>query len=140
MWKHLHLAGILFVGRTGAAWSLGELNDTRAIRPLIQALKDEDYMVRVEAEMALGDLNAVDPLILALKDEDGTVRQGAAFTLANLKDPRAIEPLIQALKDENSYVRSAAADALTKLGMAGSIGVGAGVYRLIPTLNSMCNM
>ena len=46
------------------------LGDTRMrLEPLIEALKDEEYCVRVDAVMALGKLNdtrAVGPLIQAL--------------------------------------------------------------------------
>jgi HEAT repeat protein len=74
--------------REAAAVALKELNDTRAIWPLIQALTDEDSYVRKNASIALGHLG----------------------------DTRAVEPLIQALKDEDSTVRWYAAEALTKLG------------------------
>jgi HEAT repeat protein len=42
--------------REAAAWSLGYLNDTRAVEPLIQALKDEDSTVRWYAAEALTKL------------------------------------------------------------------------------------
>ncbi|MFZ2473032.1 MAG: HEAT repeat domain-containing protein, partial [Methanothrix sp.] len=54
--------------RETAASALKELNDTRAVEPLILALKDEDTDVRsgaAEALGKLGDTRAVEPLILA---------------------------------------------------------------------------
>jgi HEAT repeat protein len=61
-----------------AADALGEIKDTRAVGPLIQALKDNDSFVRMSAAGALGDINdtrAVEPLIHALTDDNsGSVR------------------------------------------------------------------
>jgi hypothetical protein len=71
-----------------AAWTLGEINDVRAVEPLIQSLKDDDWTVRANAAISLGRIN----------------------------DTRAVEPLILALEDENENVRSEAKTALTKLG------------------------
>ena len=71
-----------------AAEVLGKFNDTRAVGPLIQALKDEDSMVRWDAVDALGNLNdtrAVKPLIQALKDEDSEIREKATETLIKLR-------------------------------------------------------
>lgn len=48
-----------------AASALGELKDTRAVGPLIQALDDENALVQDDAAEALGKLNdtrAVGPL------------------------------------------------------------------------------
>ena len=73
--------------REAAVETMKELNDTRAVEPLIQALKDEDSSVREGAAWALGslgDTRAVDPLILALKDEDSQVRDNAAWALKYL--------------------------------------------------------
>ena len=115
--------------RGGAAEALGEIGDTRAVEPLIQALKDKDYDVRRHAAEALGeigDTRAVGPLLQALKDKDdavrrygaealGEVRREAACALGKIKDARAVEPLIQALTDVVGEVRSAAAEALGKI-------------------------
>jgi len=54
--------------KENAIQALGQLDDPRAVEPLVQALHDADYWVR----------------------------QGAARALRHLGDPRAIEPLIQA--------------------------------------------
>ena len=75
----------------------------------------------VETLKELNDTRAVEPLIQALKDEDSSVREGAAWALGKLNDTRAAEPLILALKDkdEDPDVRWRAAEALTKLGWQG---------------------
>ncbi len=58
--------------RRMAAVALGEIKDTRAVEPLIAALKDKDSSVRNNAAEALGeikDARAVEPLIAATADE-----------------------------------------------------------------------
>jgi len=48
-----------FVGvRLGAAVDLIKIGDTRAVEPLIQALKDEDWNVRAWARLALEKIKA----------------------------------------------------------------------------------
>jgi len=105
--------------REPSADDLGNRGDTRAVEPLILALKDdESHSVRDRAARALGklkDTRAVEPLILALKDENSSVREGAAWALGELNDTRAVEPLILALKDEDSDARETAALALKEL-------------------------
>ena len=68
-----------------------------AVAPLINALKDGDYLVRRSASEALGkigDARAVELLINALKDEDYLVRRNAAGALGNIGDARAVESLV----------------------------------------------
>jgi HEAT repeat protein len=57
--------------RREAVVALGEVYDSRAIKPLITALKDKRDYVRHAAQDALGNLGqpAVEPLIAALKNE-----------------------------------------------------------------------
>jgi len=73
--------------RRDAARALGELEDPRAVEPLIAALKDESFSVRKAAAEALGkigDTRAVEPLSAALKDKDSDVRKAAAEALVSL--------------------------------------------------------
>jgi HEAT repeat protein len=102
-----------------AAEILGKLNNSSAVGPLIQTLKDEDPGVRYEAAIALGKLNdtrAVGPLIRVLEtDKEPGIRSVAADSLGNLHDTRAVEPLTQALKDNVPTVQLAAGEALDKL-------------------------
>jgi HEAT repeat protein len=105
--------------RVESAYLLGNLSETCAVEPLIQALKDNDSDVRNSAAEALGmikDIRAVEPLIQALKDNDSDVRNSAAEALGMIKDIRAVEPLIQALKDENEDVMAAAFTSLEVIG------------------------
>ncbi len=64
----------------------------------------------------IGDPQSLDPLIEALADEDWLVRRNAAESLARLKDSRAIDPLVPLLEDENEMVRDTAEGALSSLG------------------------
>lgn len=54
--------------------------------------------------------------IAALKDEDWVVREDAALALGTLRDPRAVIPLVAVLRDEDRAVREAAIGALTTIG------------------------
>ncbi len=93
---------------------MGDIQDARAVAPLIEALKDKDLYVHMNAATALREIGtpAVEPLITALKDEDPAVRIEAVDILGNLNDPRSFESLIDALKDANQDVRSGALSAL----------------------------
>jgi HEAT repeat protein len=69
--------------RSDAAWTLGMSNDSRAVNPLIETLKDNDGEVQYWAAEALGKIGkpAVEPLIRALKDDNSSMREIAARTL-----------------------------------------------------------
>jgi len=110
--------------RISAAGTMGGLNDSRAVKALIEALGDYDLDVGWAAVKALSRTgeHAEDSLIQALKDEDYRVKKGAATVLGILGSIRAIEPLIQALKDKDSWVRWRAAEALGKIGDIKAIG------------------
>jgi HEAT repeat protein len=113
------LIGELQYGGWQAAEVLGQIGDTRAVEPLIAALKDEDSFVRWQAAEALGqigDTRAVEPLIAALKDESKQVRGPAAEALRRIGDARTVESLIAALKDESKQVRGPAAEVLGQIG------------------------
>ncbi|GAI92158.1 unnamed protein product, partial [marine sediment metagenome] len=87
-----------------------------AVEPLIAALDDDNYLVRVKIVEILGqigDFRATEPLTVALKDEYFEVRLRAAQALGELKDPR-VEPLIAVLEKEHPDIQRAAAQALAK--------------------------
>jgi hypothetical protein len=73
--------------------------------------------VRWAAAQALEKIGppALPALIQALQDEEGLVREAAAEALGAIGDPQATPALIQALQDEEGEVRRAAAKALMKL-------------------------
>ena len=117
------------VRRSLAASILGEIGDTRAVGPLIEALKDSNDWVRFRASQALaniGDARAIEPLIQALRDR--RTFEGPACVLATF-GTAAVEPLIGALENaRRPDVREAAAEAL------GRIGDGRAVRPLIKAL------
>ena len=108
--------------RKAAAEALGQIGDTRAVEPLVAALKDpDDHWLRYYAAEALGQIGntrAVELLVAALKDETTQVREAAAGALGKIVDTRThvVEPLIAALKHPYANVRKAAAEALEALG------------------------
>jgi hypothetical protein len=84
-----------------------------SVDPLIETLKDKDFVVRCHAARALGGMTTdyqigrtwvrepkvVDALIAMLKDPDRAVREDATIALGQIGDPRAIDVLIEAMKD-----------------------------------------
>lgn len=131
-----------------AAEALGKQGDARAIEPLIQVLKDENWSVRGRAAESLDELGwrprgdsekvhyliakrewdavaglgqpAIEPLIQALRDKFYFVRRGAAEALGEIGDARAVEPLLETLKNKDYFVRREAAKALGRLDYAGA--------------------
>jgi HEAT repeat protein len=104
--------------REEAVRALGELNDPRAVNPLILALRDDNRYVRREAAKSLGhigDEKAINPLIEALKDEDRYGREGAAEGLAEMKE-KAIGPLLNSLDNQDWHVRMGAIISLRIIG------------------------
>ncbi len=87
--------------------------------PLIEALNDEDSLVRGGAAYALGDskiIGAIEPITVLLKDENANVRRLAVFGLANMEDSLAVEPLISVvLLDPDSISKLVATSALLRL-------------------------
>lgn len=88
-----------------------------ALKPLINALKDNDEDIRKMAAITLGkikDKQAVKPLIDTLKNDNWEVRSSAAWALGEIRDSFSVESLISALKDKD--IRKDAAEALLKIG------------------------
>jgi HEAT repeat protein len=117
--------------RLDAVKVLGKIGDSRAVEPLIKALRPSRLGgVGWLAAYALGDIGdsrAVEPLIKVL-EVDSHARKGefwgdserrcqaAARALGKIGDERAVEPLAKALENEGSEVREAAVLALGKFG------------------------
>ena len=91
--------------RRQAAWWLGEHEDDRAVRPLIEhGLSDGSADVRLASAWALGEIKddaAIYPLIDILEgDPDPLVREMAALALGEIENPLAVDALIEALDRE----------------------------------------
>ncbi len=102
--------------RAAAAHALGKTGDsTLAAGPLIAALGDREWRVRVNAARALGELrahSAVVALIARLDDPVHHVREAAAVALGEIGAPAAAEPLVIASADPAAGVRRAAVTAI----------------------------
>lgn len=117
------LVGLLFARddllRIAVASALGEIQDRRALQPLVQAtLRDPAPQVRAHAAGAVARIaaeGAVDVLVAALADPDYVTRLRAleAFESIKLEDASA---LVRALRDPKGEVRRRAALALERVG------------------------
>jgi HEAT repeat protein len=104
--------------RIEAVETLAKIRDSRVIKPLTTALKDDDSTVRAKAVEALGNLGdhrAADSLALALKDKESRVRAAAVGALAKVTDARSLRVLIELLSDSSAEVRHAATEAISKI-------------------------
>jgi HEAT repeat protein len=86
--------------RWQAAQALGELGDTRAVQPLVEALDDSNQWVRIVAAEALGQIGhpeATRALIFSLDDSSIWVRRASVVALGQVGDASAIPPLMERL-------------------------------------------
>jgi len=72
----------------------------------------------------IGDPKAVEALINALKDKEYYVRLEAATALGQIGDAKALEPLIEDMNDDNQIVRGKAAQAIGEIcGLGDACGI-----------------
>ena len=86
-----------------------------AFKALLNALKDNDFSIRMNAAEALGlmrDRRAVEPLIHALKDTVESVRGEAVTALGGIGSESAVKAIMPMLGDKKEHVRRMAYDAL----------------------------
>ena len=114
------------VTRANTILKLRAWGDRSILGPLVRALKDESWYIRLLAAIGLaklGDERAVGPLIKGLKHREPDTRRVAAYALGEIGDRRAVEPLLQALKREkNGAVRVSVVAALGKIGDKRAVG------------------
>ncbi len=87
-----------------------QIGGRKNVEGLIELLKHENPIVRMEATKALGELGderVIEPLIQSWGDTSVVYRR-AEKALKAIGEP-AVQPIIEALKDENKDVRSGAA-------------------------------
>lgn len=109
--------------RGQAARTLGSIGDASVVSELMRALRDSDWMEKIQVILALADLGekaaaAVPQLILALKGEFPEIRSRAARALGNIgmKSSSALPELtILATSDPNKRVRDEAKKAISKI-------------------------
>ena len=104
--------------RWAAAWSLGRLQISEGVDPLLKMLNSSDPEDRRTAAEALGpmkDSRAIGPLCTALNGKDEVLRRYAADALGQIGDAHAVDPLVAALVDSDDGVRWSAANSLGDL-------------------------
>jgi HEAT repeat protein len=99
--------------RGAAARRLREMDDDRAVEPLLRALDDESGRVRYAAALGLGyykTSDAVSSLISHLKDDPSRdVRAICASSLGFIGGDEAMDAITDALEDSDGQVRRSAA-------------------------------
>lgn len=99
--------------RANAVLAFGEIEDERAIKPLIKVLEDknEDDVIRGNAASAISNqheklrLAALEPLADALYDSSTYVRWQGAKALSSMRDLEAIRYLMKGVMDRNQNIR-----------------------------------
>jgi HEAT repeat protein len=105
------------VSRT-AAEALGRLGDARAVPPLLEALKSDDWDLITLAYEALARIGqpAAEPLVATLKNTEQWARKYAIEALGEIGQP-AVEPLLSAFTyDSTIDVTETAKSALVRIG------------------------
>ncbi len=104
--------------RSHAIMLLGKRSPSESLEPLIEALKDKEYVVKTNAMVAIAAFGrqVLDRMIAALGDANGDVRAGAAWVLGEIKDQKAIEHLETVAKDDYPLARVQAKASLIALG------------------------
>ncbi|MCC6968235.1 MAG: HEAT repeat domain-containing protein [Nitrospira sp.] len=102
--------------RKSAIVALGKIRDERVLDPLMQQLRNDEFMEdATDALVNLGE-PALPGLIKALKDKEELVRKQAVIALGRIKSPEAIDPLIEMLQNKDWFTRLTAAAALEAIG------------------------
>lgn len=105
-------------GRAWAARALCYHWHDSALEPLLTALRDPHWRVRMNAARALSlhaGFAAVDALCAALEDAHWRVRQAAAIGLWRIADPEALPALQDAFWDGHEAVQAALERTITAL-------------------------
>lgn len=113
-----------WIVRMHAAQALGRVRNTETVEALIPLLQDKVKAVREETATALAAIGdaAIPCLVQALKHEDWLVRLHAVESLGKARSPRAVEPLLSVLfNDCDSAVREDAVRALGDIGDASAV-------------------
>ena len=100
-----------------AASILATIADPRAFEPLLSALLNPNWIVRMSAAKGLArikDLRSIDTLILLLQDKVQAVRDEAGLAIQAI-GAASVPPLLRGLQDSNWRVRLRAVEALTLL-------------------------
>ncbi|HMS85316.1 MAG TPA: HEAT repeat domain-containing protein [Nitrospira sp.] len=113
-----------WVVRMHAAQALGRVKSAETVDALIPLLQDKVKAVREEAATALAAIGeaAIPCLVQALKHDDWLVRLHAVESLGKARSPHTVEPLLSVLfNDRDSSVREDAVRALGEIGDARAV-------------------
>jgi HEAT repeat protein len=109
-----------------AAYILGEIQDPRAVEPLIETLKNEKEAGYVKARAAkslarLGDPRAIEPLLSLIPSTYPDLQKVVIQSLGAIGDPRIIEPLCDFIVEHKPdfHSRDTIAEAWAQVGEAG---------------------
>jgi len=123
--------------RRAVAEALEDLDDPRMMKPLLEALGDEDPTVRVSVIHALSKVNsegAAAALLTRLsREKDPRVRLAAAEVLGKRNDPGLVPAFVGLLSDSNFEVR---VSALRFLGRNVDQGVAQDLARMLKDVDS----
>jgi len=104
--------------RAGAAYTLGRIDDPRAVPALLAALGDPHKPVRLAVLQALAlqfDARGYQAVLPLLNEQDADIRCAAADALLLCQDARMLPPLKRMLSSEDLRERLAAARTLSLL-------------------------
>lgn len=104
--------------RLKSALILGKTKDSKAVKPLVQTLSDDNIYVRKYAAKALIQIGkpSFDLLAISLRDVDWFVRKESAYALSEIDGYRAAGILADALRDEDTRVVDEVKKSLIKIG------------------------
>lgn len=103
--------------RVRAVQVLAKIKDEKAVKPLINSLRDKDHFVIEKTKDSLIEMGklSVLPLIKVLNNNYGAdFKKRVVDVLGMISDERAVYPLIQNLADENDNVQQEIVIALVK--------------------------
>ena len=108
--------------RVSAIDSLAESSDPRAVKIIVNALKDKSLKVRIKAIESLGkiaDSTTIIYILPLLEDKNENIRNQAILTLAEF-GVQAVGLLIKIIKNGNVLARESAIETLIRMGNVGA--------------------
>jgi HEAT repeat protein len=103
--------------RAVSAYSLGKIQDPRAVEPLQEAVRPYYNAAATLVPDDIIDIGTskVSDETRRMKEKESRVRASVAWALGQIGDPSSRDTLLKAIDDQNSLVRDAAAEALAKI-------------------------